>query len=267
MLRKMEQGILATSRRMNFVLKFEAFPIWLLSLDPGMVDRISIMGAKSHREFQLQMNLLQLSTRLADAMLDNISRSRIDYVGSSSPPGNATLLVSGSLAFVKSWNLQVTNPVLVLCDEHVRCKRVRFAGNLRWSQLRHETFGGVTHFQTMLGTNIPNFEPSRTSLRRTIRHVLDYSLKPRWAHPPGPQDQSLTLNERLHPGDLQRQICYHTHYSATGWGTRRLSLDEVGIAFGWPAWARNANQNEAAFPCVPLQIMDGCLKSLSSSIP
>jgi hypothetical protein len=164
MIRKMEQGMLTTSKRMNFLLKFEAFPIWLLSLDPGMVDRISIMGAKSYKEFQLRMNLLQVSTQFADAMLDNISRSRIDYVGSSIPPGNATLLVSGSLGFIKSWSLQVTNPVLVLWDEHVRCKPVQFPGNLPWSQLRHETFGGVTHFQTILGANIPNFEPSWTSL-------------------------------------------------------------------------------------------------------
>jgi hypothetical protein len=178
MLLKIEHGMLTTYRRMHFCLNFKEFPIWLLSLDPGMVDCTSIMGVKSYKEFQLRMNLLNVSTKFADAILDNISRSRIEYVGSLIPPSNAILLVSGSLAFIKSWSLQVTNPVLVLCDEHVRSKRVRFSGNLRWSQLRHETFGGVTHFQTMLGTNIPNFEPSRTSLRRTIRHVLDYSLKP-----------------------------------------------------------------------------------------
>jgi hypothetical protein len=268
MLLKIEHGMLTTYRRMHFCLNFKEFPIWLLSLDPGMVDCTSIMGVKSYKEFQLRMNLLNVSTKFADAILDNISRSRIEYAGSSIPPSNAILLVSGSLALVKSWSLQVTNPVLlVLCNEHVWSKRVRFSGNLRWSQLCHETFGGVTHFQTMLGTNIPNFERSRTSLHRTIRHVLDYSLKPRWAQPPGPHDPCLTLNERLHPGDLKRTICYHTHYSATGWGSRSLSLDEVGIAFGWPAWARRTNQNEAAFPYVPLQIMDGCLKSLSSTIP
>jgi hypothetical protein len=230
----MEQGILTTSRRMNLCLNFKEFPIWLLSLDPRMVDRISIMGAKSYKEFQLQMNLLSVSTQFADAMLDNISRSRIDYVGFLSLPGNATLLVSGSLVLVKSWSLQV-NTVLVLRDKHVRCKCARFPGNLRWHQLRHETFGGITHFQTMLGTSIPNLEPSWASLRRFIWHALDYSLKLRWAQPPGPHDQCLTLNERLrHPGNLKRPICYHTHYSATGWGAPSLSLEEVGIAFGWP---------------------------------
>jgi hypothetical protein len=125
MLRKIEQGMLTTLRQMNFTLKFKAFPIWLLSLDPGMVDCISIMEAKSYEDFQPQMNLLQLSTQFANSMLDNISCSRIDYaVGSLIPPSNATLLVTRLLAFVESWSLQVTNPVLVLCDKHVRCKHV-----------------------------------------------------------------------------------------------------------------------------------------------
>jgi hypothetical protein len=188
-----EQGMLTTLTRMHFCLNFERFPIWLLSLDPGMVDCLSVMGAKSYKEFQLRrMNLLSVSTHFTDSMLDNISRSRIDCVGTSVLPGNATLLVSGSSLFVKSWSLQVTNPVLVLWDEHVWCKHVRFPGNLHRSQLRHETFGGVTHFQTMLEANIPNFEPSRMSLWQTIWHVLDYSLKPQWAPPPGIHDQSGT---------------------------------------------------------------------------
>jgi hypothetical protein len=51
----MEQGILTTFRQMNFCFSFEEFPSWLLSLDPGMVDHISIMGAKSYdkKEFQV----------------------------------------------------------------------------------------------------------------------------------------------------------------------------------------------------------------------
>ena len=67
--------------------------------------------------------------------------------------------------------------------------------------LRHEVFGGVTHFQSLLGTNIPLFTPDRTPLRRTIRHILDYGIKPAWSLIPSGQtdDYRLTLDARLHP--------------------------------------------------------------------
>ena len=188
------------------------------------------------------------------------------FTEGSSPHPDSILLVSGSLPFIKRWNLQAQGPVLVLCDEHVR-QRQFIDGQLRWSQVRHVTFGGVTQFQTLVGTNIPDFEPTRTTLRRTLEHIIDYSLKPRWSPAPGAHNSSLTVKDRLHPDDLGREVCYHTHYSGTGWGTRRLSNDELGIAFGWPAWARKANQDHPSFPCVPVQIMDGLLKSLVLEAP
>jgi hypothetical protein len=134
--------------------------------------------------------------------------------------------------------------------------------------LQHDTFGGVTHFQAMLGTNIPDFVPVRTTLRRTLRHVLEYAIKPRWAPAPSVDSRALSLGlkDRLHPSKLSSEILYHTHYSATGWGIRSLTTDEVGIAFGWPAWARKSSLTlDTAFHCVPLQILDGCLKGIIKS--
>jgi hypothetical protein len=79
---------------------------------------------------------------------------------------------------------------------------------------------------------------------------------------------TLSLDQRLHPTDLTCDVLYHTHYSTTGWGKRSLSANEVGIAFGWPAWARKGSADLlAAFPSVPLQIMDGCLKGITSTAP
>ena len=148
---------------MTFCLKFERFPIWLLGLDAVMIDRVAIMGSSSCADFKRRLSHLGRAD-MADVILDHISRSRIDYISDGTPPKGSILLVSGSLAFTKSWSLQVPNPVLALCDEHVRSRRIVFSGDLRWSQLRHQTFGGETHFHTMLGTNIPDFEPTRTSL-------------------------------------------------------------------------------------------------------
>jgi hypothetical protein len=38
--------------------------------------------------------------------------------------------VSGSRALVNKWPQKVVNPMLILCDEHVRSKRMVFEGRL-----------------------------------------------------------------------------------------------------------------------------------------
>jgi hypothetical protein len=129
-------------------------------------------------------------------------------------------------------------------------------------------FGGVTNFQSILGTNLPEFEPVRTTLRHTIHHVIDYGIKPSWANPLGDQNSTLSLEDCLHPLELGKLVLYPTHYSAMGWGARTLSTDELGIAFGLAAWARASSlQTIQIFPFVPIQVMDGCLKGLLSSSP
>ncbi len=138
--------------------------------------------------------------------------------------------------FIQAWSQEVENPMLVLCDEHIWGQKIRGAVDLRWMRLRHETFGGITHFQTILGTNISNFEPMRTDLLWTIQHVLDYSIKPKWCDGPPPKSIShLILASHLYPLPLTTPVVYHSHYSATGRGTRSLLVDEVSIAFGLPA--------------------------------
>jgi hypothetical protein len=266
-LRKIERGILATPTRLSFSLKFERFPIWLLTLESNLVTQLIILGHNSQAKLATYIRDLGMNTALLSAALNNVGTSKIRYTHELLPPPGTILLVSGSLPFIKSWSLQVSNQVLVLCDEHVRQRQTAVDGHLRWQLVRHETFGGVTHFQTLMGSNIPDFEPTRTTLRRTLRHIIDYSLKPRWSSPPSTRSQTLSLESRLHPGDLTREVCYHTHFSATGWGTRSLSSDEIGIAFGWPSWARKANQEHNSFRFVPVQIMDGILRSLVSEAP
>jgi hypothetical protein len=228
------------------------------------------MGFDSHSELLSFGEKLKLDALLIDAALLNVGKTKVSYSANIQPPDGAILLVSGSRSYTQAWSQQVPNPMLVLCDEHIRAKNRLFCrGSLRWMSLRHHTFGGATHFQAMLGTNIPNFVPVRTTLRRTLRHILEHSIKPRWTSPPsGDTNSSLCLEDRLHPSDLTKDIVYHTHYSATGWGIRCLSPDEVGIAFGWPAWARrSATGSLTAFPCVPLQILDGCLQGLLDGVP
>jgi hypothetical protein len=270
-IKQVEHGVLGTPCQISVHLQFEGFPIWLMALDSTLIKELVIHGSSSRSKFLDSMQEQGFSQDLIEAALLNVGLSKILHSGSGDAlsPGEL-LLVSGPISFVKHWTLQTPNPTLVVCNEHVRSKHMHGEKSLRWNRFRHETFGGATQFQAMFGSNIPEFNPCRTELRRTIRHIIDYGLKPKWAPAPldGKSDSTLSINDRLHPCDLGRTVLYHTHYSATGWGSRQLSVDEIGIAFGWPAWARHfTSQLTPVFPSVPLQILDGCLKGIVESLP
>jgi hypothetical protein len=87
-------------------------------------------------------------------------------------------------------------------------------------------------------------------------------------NPSGDRKSSLSLEDRIHPDYLGKSVLYPTHYLATGWGARSLSCNELGTAFGLPAWAGLSYlQPDQVFPFVPIQVMDGCLKGILSSSP
>jgi hypothetical protein len=50
---------------------------------------------------------------------------------------------------------------------------------------------------------------------------------------------------------------YRSSFTATGWGSRALTPDELGVAFGFPSWLRHDGLLVSSFPLVPIQILDG----------
>jgi hypothetical protein len=163
-----ERGVLDLPRQIEIHLQFERFPIWLLALDSNLVSKVVILGASSHASFHENLQDRSYDVELVNAALDNVTRSKVTYSLDAPLPPSAILLVSGLLAFVKNWTRQVPNPMLLLCVEHVRSNRTGYRCSIQWMRLRHETFGGSTKFQAMLGSNIPDFDPQRTALRRTL---------------------------------------------------------------------------------------------------
>ena len=217
--RRVETGILESPQSVVISLKFESFPIWLLTLDSMQITKVHLMGISTQEDFESHVKHEGFDQQLIAATLKNVGASKVKFTTNDNPAAGSLYLVSGSKAFVQAWSEQVTNRMLVLCDEHIRTtKRLHCQGTLCWMVLRHSTFGGVTHFRAMVGTNIPGFAPVRTTLKRTIGHVLEHSVKPKWAPAPSkePATATLRLEDRLHPIDLQREVVYHTHYSSTG---------------------------------------------------
>ena len=99
-------------------------------------------------------------------------------------------------------------------------------------------------------------------MRRTVGHVFDFGARPEPAEASDLAADTMTLEGILHPHDLTRAVLHPTTYFRSGWGTRPLTADELGIAFGFPGWLRFGGLEVSMFPIVPLQIMDACIRQV-----
>jgi hypothetical protein len=232
-LRQVERGILQAPIRREFCINFERTPVWLLALEANVVDHLWILGLVDASSFYAALEAAGTDSALFRAAVNNITSERVSYAIDLTLKPDTIVLASGSFDYVRQLTTAASNPTLVLCENRIRSlplciKQLRRSGKFshnsrefRWLSLRHHTFGGVTKFESM-GTNIPAFEPVRTTLRCTIWHVIDYGIKPSWANPSKDTNSMLSLDDRLHPDQLSQPVLCPTHYSATGWGSRPL---------------------------------------------
>jgi hypothetical protein len=175
------------------------------------------------------------------------------------------LLVSGSMEFLKRTREQwPRHRGLFLLDQPSRSK-IKSDASMKWARLRHQTFGGATSFVLLLGTLNLALQPYRTTLTRTVGHVLDHGIQPKTLPTGCKSEESIGVDGRVNLRSIKQPIVYRLAYSPTGWGTGTLTPDELGIAFGLPSWLRTDNLSAFHFPFVPVQIMDGCLKALCAT--
>jgi hypothetical protein len=81
--------------------------------------------------------------------------------------------------------------------------------------------------------------PPVSILRRTLVHILDSSVRPTCLREQDGRAQgSLSLEDRLLPGQLQQTLVYRTHFCCSGLGIRPLSPAELAHAFGLPITIR-----------------------------
>jgi hypothetical protein len=114
--------------------------------------------------------------------------------------------------------------------------------------------------------------PRLSILSRTIGHIIDHRIRP--DHLPLSVISSLgsgssdfyTSDSLLDPRYLERPVAYETTYSSSRWGSWHLTPDEIGASFGLPARLSFGGLALDMFPIVPLQVLWGCLESLSSTL-
>jgi hypothetical protein len=137
--------------------------------------------------------------------------------------------------------------------------------------------GGATSFVGLIVTNIKPFTPHRSSLRRTLGDFLDHGERPTQVQPPSEEAPlSLLRSSDLLPSDFWNHIelLFPTHLSRTGWGSRSLSVSELGKLFGFPFTVLSAvTGHHPTSPStlfrsfIPLPILDACLLPWLHSLP
>ena len=247
----------------------EGLPVWLFALERSFCSEVVILGFDSAGSYRQHLETTLSNSGLVFRAIAHIGLGRVSYSLDPMPPRDTLLLASGSVPFLLGVAVQLSShPTLLLCVDHWRSPRVP-AGPATWLRMRHRSFGGSTHFVALLGFVGVKCAPVATQLRRPIGHIFEYGLRPTFSRGPSADSAStsLSLEDYLHPHDLTRQVLHPTTYYKTGWGTRALTPDELGLAFGLPGWLRTGGLSATDFPCVPLQVMDVCLQSLLTVRP
>jgi hypothetical protein len=116
------------------------------------------------------------------------------------------------------------------------------------------------------------FDPKGSSLGRTIGQILDHGIRPTFlssfvaASLDSRQQEFYGSDSLLDPRYLDQPVAYQTTYSSSRWGSRVLTTDEIGIAFGLPTRLSLGGLKASMFPFVPLQVLSGCLDSKGDMI-
>ena len=255
-----EVGFVPTFRPRPFPLHFEFFPIWLLSLEKTFCSHLTILGVASAHSLRSKLEAMAAPVVLAHRAIVRLGLARVSYSSVIRPPVDAITLVSGSPVFLQSASelLRGQAALFLGCSHHSAKRPPPGPARIR---LSHRSFGGPTHFVALFGCQDIPCRPHETTLRRSVGHIFDFGARPDPVDPSA-EALSLDINGILHPLDLEWPILHPTSFYRSGWGCRSLTPEELGIAFGFPAWLRAGGLTMEMFPCVPLQIMDACIREV-----
>jgi hypothetical protein len=233
--RQVEVQVIGNISAIEVILIFEGFPVWLLGLEPSKFRKIYIFGFSNKDQLMSWLLTKGHQVELLERVICRVSNKRLVYqLEHSGINEKCLVLVSGSLGYVDASIAAMsqggTTNIIGVVDHHFhdQLRNGRPAGisliNLRngniWTRVQHESVGGVTCF-TALFCSIVELSPQITALRRTIHHIVDYSVRPSCIRENDSRRCSaLTLQSRLHPGFLDQLVAYTTHFCGNGLGLR-----------------------------------------------
>jgi hypothetical protein len=208
-----------------------------------------ILGYSNQGELISHLNHKGLPGHLVESLLHRLGSTPILFSAQSwIGYFNGITLVSGLLSYIYSLVLSLSHrlcrQVIGVVDHHFygRHRNGRPSGlnlhssnsNLVWRRLLHESVGGVTRNVGLFCSNC-DLEPVISTLRRTINHIIDFSVRPRCVQgKEKAENQALTLGDWIYPENLEQLIVYNTQFCCSREGVWRLLGNQLSNAFGAP---------------------------------
>jgi hypothetical protein len=264
---QVEIEVLRQVEPQSFELLFQSFPVWLLALDPPHVKQIYLPSFDDVDHLVHSLHRHGIDSILVHRALHRFGIKRLRSGRSSSDTTTYIRLVSGSLAYLLPYLLEHTGMVLGVLESHHtgRLRHQRPTGipsrgyeHITWHRIRHTSVAGCTKFCALFGVNSNKLVPKTTTLRRTIRHYLDYSICP--GHTTTDELDLLTPDDLLHPRHMQSPVRYHTSFTSTGVGVRRLTTDEIANMYGLHSRLRMGTTTLSTLSTIiPVALLDSLL--------
>jgi hypothetical protein len=134
-------------------------------------------------------------------------------------------------------------------------------------KIKHALVGGVTNGSVPVGMLHCSLRGFKSPLRRHLRHVLDFGLRPKSCSA-APDFHHYPASGTLRLNDLCSPVVYKSpHFCSSGWGSRLLSLKELACSFDLPSPSHGAvDCHEVLAPLFPLKLLEAPLAHVLLSL-
>jgi hypothetical protein len=132
-------------------------------------------------------------------------------------------------------------------------------------KIKHGLVGGVTNGSVRMGFLNSSLKGFKSPLRRRLRHVLDFGLRPESCDP-DPSFPFCSAASTLSLDALDLPVVFKSpHFCRSGWGFRPLSLKELACAFDLPSSSHDAVVSpDLLLPLFPLKLLEAPLHHVLS---
>ena len=97
-----DNGINKLSKPINVTLMFESFPLWLLAMEPGYWNCITIVGFKSMNEFSNFIDKESSAPLLCAQVMRHLGLNKFVFLFQQDRSSTSITLVSGGTSFINS---------------------------------------------------------------------------------------------------------------------------------------------------------------------
>ena len=225
-------------------VKFESTPAWIWALRLSDWKEILIGDTDERRLRQCYPSTWCHVKDKLNVVASNFDEDHHTHV--------SVWFSSGSREYLESIASPHKGVPQVLWAEGCGRRRPPDTKTHKWFSVSHENVGGSTTARGVFGqSNLDNLEIEVDPLKRSIAHILKFSIRPTPCSIPYAKAH-YTLNQRLSVRLLDQPVVYESCFSRSGWGVRHLCDLELAQAFDLPKYV--PWESKFASELVPIQV-------------